>query len=202
MWTLLISFLIRSFSFFYFRCQFSTNESSLIKWRAKFLIFDFSDWLFWFLQYTLDSLNYTHFCTYKLKIKLILKLRKREDQALIQISKIIKFSAQGRYRCNPVIGLTIFLSTLGGQISVQPYVVFNHIPVILRQGRYRCNPVSGLTIFLSSLGRADIGATLCRVQPYSCQPQVGQISVQPCVGFNHILVNPRRADIGATLCRV
>ena len=43
--TILISFLTRSFSFFFSPCQFPTNKSSRISWRAKFQI---SDWLFWF----------------------------------------------------------------------------------------------------------------------------------------------------------
>ena len=58
-----------------------------LKWRAKFLIYQLhirdSDWL-----------NFIHFLGYKYKIKLVSILRKREDQALISISTILKFSAQ------------------------------------------------------------------------------------------------------------
>jgi len=39
-------------------------------------------------------LNFIHFSEYKCKIRLVLILRKREDQALISISTILKFSAQ------------------------------------------------------------------------------------------------------------
>ena len=58
-----------------------------LKWRAKFLIYQLhirdSDWL-----------NFIHFLGYKYKIKLVSILWKREDQALISISTILKFSAQ------------------------------------------------------------------------------------------------------------
>jgi len=57
-----------------------------LKWRAKFQIYRLHicdcDWL-----------NFIHFSRYKYKIKLVLILRKREDQALISISTILKFSA-------------------------------------------------------------------------------------------------------------
>ena len=57
-----------------------------LKWRAKFLIYrlhirDF-DWL-----------NFIHFSGYKHKIRLVSIIGKREDQALISISTILKFSA-------------------------------------------------------------------------------------------------------------
>ena len=61
-----------------------------LKWRAKFQIYrphlSNSDWL-----------NFIHFSGYKYKIRLVSILRKREDQALISISTILKFSAQIRY---------------------------------------------------------------------------------------------------------
>ena len=41
-----------------------------------------------------DWLNFIHFSGYKYKIRLVSVLRKREDQALISISTILKFSAQ------------------------------------------------------------------------------------------------------------
>ena len=41
-----------------------------------------------------DWLNFIHFLGYKYKIILVSILRKREDQALISISTILKFSAQ------------------------------------------------------------------------------------------------------------
>ena len=40
-----------------------------------------------------DWLNFTHFSEYKYKIKLVSRLRKREDLALISISTILKFQA-------------------------------------------------------------------------------------------------------------
>ena len=58
-----------------------------LKWCAKFQIYRLhirgSDWL-----------NFIHFLGYKYKIRLVSKLRKREDRALILISTILKFSAQ------------------------------------------------------------------------------------------------------------
>ena len=58
-----------------------------LKWRTKCLIYRLhirdSDWL-----------NFIHFSGYKYKIKLVSILWKREDQALISISTILKFSAQ------------------------------------------------------------------------------------------------------------
>ena len=60
-----------------------------LKWREKFQIYRLhirdSDWL-----------NFIHFLGNKYKIKLVLRLRKREDQALISISTILKFLARGR----------------------------------------------------------------------------------------------------------
>ena len=53
-----------------------------------------SDWLFDILHTPLYWLNFIHFSGYKLKIKLILRLIKRGDQALISISAILEFSAQ------------------------------------------------------------------------------------------------------------
>ena len=64
------------------------NSVSLhnFKWRAKFQIFRLhirdSDWL-----------KFIQFSGYKYKIRLVSILRKREDQALISISTILKFSA-------------------------------------------------------------------------------------------------------------
>ena len=42
-----------------------------------------------------DWLNFIHFSRYKYKIRLVSRLRKREDQALISISTILKFPALG-----------------------------------------------------------------------------------------------------------
>jgi len=39
-------------------------------------------------------LNFIHFSGYKYKIRLVWRLRKREDQELTSISTILKFSAQ------------------------------------------------------------------------------------------------------------
>jgi len=58
-----------------------------LKWPAKFQIYRLhlsdTDWL-----------NFLHFSGYKDKIRLVSILIKREDQALISISTILKFSAQ------------------------------------------------------------------------------------------------------------
>ena len=58
-----------------------------LKWRAKFQIYRLhtrdSDWS-----------NFIHFLGNKYEIRLVSILRKREDQALISISTILKFSAQ------------------------------------------------------------------------------------------------------------
>ena len=57
-----------------------------LKWRAKFLIYRLhirdSEWL-----------NVIRFLGVKYKIRLVSRLKKREDQALIAISTILKFSA-------------------------------------------------------------------------------------------------------------
>ena len=61
-----------------------------LKWRAKFQIYRLhirdSDWF-----------NFIHFLRYKYKIKLVSVLRKRDDQALISISTILKYSAKVIY---------------------------------------------------------------------------------------------------------
>ena len=57
-----------------------------LKWRAKFQIYRLhicdSDWL-----------TFIHFSGYKYKTRLVSILKKREVQALISISTILKFSA-------------------------------------------------------------------------------------------------------------
>ena len=95
MWTLLISCLIHSFLDKVQKNQkwvFKIRESLPflyinLYWRAKFQISRFlildSDWL-----------NFIHFSRYKYKIRLFSRLRKRENQALISISTILKFPAQ------------------------------------------------------------------------------------------------------------
>ena len=61
-----------------------------LKLRAKFQIYRLhirdSDWF-----------NFIHFLRYKYKIKLVSVLRKRDDQALISISTILKYSAKVIY---------------------------------------------------------------------------------------------------------
>ena len=57
-----------------------------LKWRAIFQIYRL-------FRYNSDWLNFIHFSGYKYQIKLVSILRKSEDQALISISTIIKFSA-------------------------------------------------------------------------------------------------------------
>jgi len=93
--TLLIFFLNRSFLNIAEKNQkqvISVRESLPflyinLKWRAKFQIYRLlirdSDWL-----------NFIHFSGYMYKIRLVSILRKKEDQALISISTILKFSAQ------------------------------------------------------------------------------------------------------------
>ncbi len=51
-----------------------------------------------------------HFWWYKLKIKLILKLTKREDQTLISISIILKFSALGIWEYGSVTGSWVYIN--------------------------------------------------------------------------------------------
>ena len=92
MWTLLISCLIHSFLDVVQKHQnrfFKIRESLPflyinLNWRAKFQIYRLlirdSDWL-----------NLIHFLGYTYKIRLVSRLRKREDQALISISTILKF---------------------------------------------------------------------------------------------------------------
>ena len=63
--------------------------------RAIFLD---SDWLFEFCNRHSDWLNFIHFTGNKLKNKLILRLIKTEDLALISIFTILKFSALIRIR--------------------------------------------------------------------------------------------------------
>ena len=87
MWTLLISCLIHSFLIWYIKIRESLPFLYInLKWRAKFQIYRLlirdSDWL-----------NFIHFSGYKFKIRLVSRLRKREDQALISISTILKFPA-------------------------------------------------------------------------------------------------------------
>ena len=90
--TLLIFFLNSSFLYIGYRRKKSKIREFLpflyinLKWRAKFQIFRLqihdSDWL-----------NFIHFSGHKYN-RLVSILRKREDQALISISNILKFSAQ------------------------------------------------------------------------------------------------------------
>ena len=89
MWTLSISCLINSF------LDYSTEKSKPclsklespsflyinLKWSAKFQISRLPIREFW--------LNFIHFSGYN-KIRLVSRLRKREDQALISISTILK----------------------------------------------------------------------------------------------------------------
>ena len=94
MWTLLISCLIHSSLEIVQKNQkrFFKNKESFpflyinLKWRAKFQIYRLqihdSDWL-----------NFMHFLGYKYN-RLVWILRKREDQAIISISTVLKFSVQ------------------------------------------------------------------------------------------------------------
>ena len=94
-----VDFLLKPFFLGYGREKsksgFSKLESSSrfcinLKWRSKFEIYRLhirdTDWL-----------NFIHFSGYKDKIRLVSILRKREDQALISISTILKFPAQVRF---------------------------------------------------------------------------------------------------------
>ena len=101
--TLLISYLIHSFQIFQYQtnqkpvfqnqrvppvsvCKSYLNETTHYKWRAKFQISRHQ-----ICQY--DWLNFIHFSGYKHKIRLVSRLRKTEDHALISISTILKFQA-------------------------------------------------------------------------------------------------------------
>ena len=76
-----------------------------LKWRAKFQIYQLHIRDF-------DWLNFIHFTGYNCKIKLVSILRKREDQALISIFTILKFSALVYYVKDIVVtqGYKIFKS--------------------------------------------------------------------------------------------
>ena len=84
--TLLIFFLNRSFLDIVEKNHEPVFSVYNVKWRAKFQISRLyirdSDWL-----------NFIHFSEYKYQIRLVSILRKREDQALISKSTILKFSA-------------------------------------------------------------------------------------------------------------
>ena len=95
MWTLLISCLIHSGSFFFIPSADPDQcRSFLIKWCIQFRIFPDSDWLCRIFYSPLYWLNFTHFLGYKLK--LILRLIKREYQTLISISTILKFQLRSK----------------------------------------------------------------------------------------------------------
>ena len=88
--TLLIFFLNRSFLDIVEKSQnrfyeISPSRFIILKWRAKFQIYRLHIW-------NSDWLNFINFSGYKYKIKL-----KREDQALISISTILKFTALVTY---------------------------------------------------------------------------------------------------------
>ena len=84
-----------------------------LKWRAKFLIYRLhicnSDWL-----------NFIHFSGYKYKIRLVSILRKREDQALISISTVLKFSAQ--------ILLSNFFETVIKKQNLHEFLLYQENP--------------------------------------------------------------------------
>ena len=79
----------------FFNFRFPLVSVNNLKWRANFLIYRVlirdSNWL-----------NFIHFSGYKYKIRLVTIIRKREDQALISISTILKFSAQNNFFCNNI----------------------------------------------------------------------------------------------------
>ena len=72
--------------FFFLKKRIPSASLHNLKWRAKFQTYRLHirdyDWL-----------NFIQFSGYKYKIRLVSILRKREDQALISISTILKFSA-------------------------------------------------------------------------------------------------------------
>ena len=86
-----------------------------LKWLAKFQIYRLhirdSDWL-----------NFIHFLRYKYKIKLVSVLRKRDDQALISISTILKYSAQVMY---------FFWSSCLGSTGSSTIVIFRFVAYLL-----------------------------------------------------------------------
>ena len=57
-----------------------------------------------------DWLNFIHFSGYKYMIRLFSIFLKREDQALISLSTILKFSAQVKYEVSPCVSTEEFCS--------------------------------------------------------------------------------------------
>ena len=121
--TLLIFFLNRSFFLIvqknqkpvFLNQRVPPDSVDNLKWREKFqinrLYIRDSDWQ-----------NFRHFSGYKYKIKLVSRLR--EDQTLISISTILKFSAQISY-CFGVlnssfVGTKDVLFFLGGGYGAHP----------------------------------------------------------------------------------
>ena len=86
MWTLLISCLIHSFL-----DKVQKNQKPVFQ-NFKFPGFWYATLIGWIL-YTFQDTSY--------KIRLVSRLRKREDQALISISTILKFPAL-MYNCNKI----------------------------------------------------------------------------------------------------
>ena len=80
MWTLLISCFIPSF----LDIEQKNQKPVFSKFQIVRLLILHSDWL-----------TFIHFSGYKHKIRLVSRIRKREDQALISISTILKFSELG-----------------------------------------------------------------------------------------------------------
>ena len=89
---------VESYNFLLIPLFFSHRQFYTMNCAQNLKFPGFSDcWTVWVSpNATRYWLSYLHFCRYKLKIKLILILTKREDQALISIFTILKFSAQSR----------------------------------------------------------------------------------------------------------
>ena len=87
---LLISCLIRSFSL---PASFRPMRVHLLNNEQNFKFPGFSDWLFQFLQTALDWWSYLHFCWYKVKINLILRLKKRRSSNNLDLHNSWVFSS-------------------------------------------------------------------------------------------------------------
>ena len=91
-WNLL--FLLNPLQSPLFRYPYRTNQSSLIKWRAKVQIFRLLMVFLGFCKHHSDWLNFRNFPGYKLKIKIILRLtKKRRSSINLDIHNLKVFSS-------------------------------------------------------------------------------------------------------------
>ena len=102
-----------------------------------------------------DWLNFIHFSRYRYKIRLVSILRKWEDQALISISTILKFSALGKY---------IWIYYIDWKISVLVNIVLETAVQVLD---FRCFIRSDYLISSTDLGIIDFLVFLDPMISYS-----------------------------------